>query len=280
MGQQKRGTFLGLLAPAGNGNRVQVFDRITRSRHDGVTPEVIRWALGLIAPAGDTIEVQVEFGYEIGKSDRKRVLADPQSVMPRTIYAEREALRSSKPFRQRRHDARELIRWVIGEPQTSSLLSLILHRPQGEDAYILLTAYIGTLSEPQPWDRAAQSRRQDRGAAWLASTEFWSDYAILFGTESLRCYNCARIIAKPTMDDIIYQVVLCPLCMAELETVHNGLSHVPCIMIDVPCWGPPDDFEPPVYWQPTKFAVPYWTREVMPRRYLLPDDHTRRLHHT
>jgi hypothetical protein len=60
---------------------------------------------------------------------------------------------------------------------TSSLSMILMLKPEG---YVLLTAFWGTLAEPEPWDDRA-FHRDSRGydAARKASIEFWSNHALV-----------------------------------------------------------------------------------------------------
>lgn len=70
------------------------------------------------------------------------------------------------------------------EPATS--LVIILKKAEDEDnLYVLVTAFIGRLAEPEPWDTRAFSRTADSAEAERKSHEFWSTHALLWGTEEI-----------------------------------------------------------------------------------------------
>lgn len=69
-------------------------------------------------------------------------------------------------------------------PELSSSVVVILKKAQDDNFYILITAFIGAMAPPEPWDRNATSE----------SREFWNTHALVWGcektipgTESLEC---------------------------------------------------------------------------------------------
>ncbi|HOZ36467.1 MAG TPA: hypothetical protein PLR18_01395 [bacterium] len=61
---------------------------------------------------------------------------------------------------------------------------MILKKAEDVGGYILITAFVGGLSEPEPWDRNTTP----------ASADFWANHALIWGcepivsgTETTRC---------------------------------------------------------------------------------------------
>jgi len=70
-----------------------------------------------------------------------------------------------------RPNRKGLTRFVLNrEPEDCTCAVLVLKRDEYADIYIVLTAYIGTHSEPEPWDRYATPK----------SEEFWSEHAMIW----------------------------------------------------------------------------------------------------
>ncbi len=66
-----------------------------------------------------------------------------------------------------------LTRFVLGrQPEPCSTLVVILKLIEGGN-YLLITAFIGGLSEPEPWDRNATEQ----------SVAFWNSHALIWGYE-------------------------------------------------------------------------------------------------
>jgi len=60
-------------------------------------------------------------------------------------------------------------------PAPCSSVLVILKPTQEFDAMVLITAFVGTAAEPEPWDRIATEQ------AW----EYWTNHALLWGTEPI-----------------------------------------------------------------------------------------------
>lgn len=55
------------------------------------------------------------------------------------------------------------------EPNPSSMVAIILQKSSKPDEYILITAFIGRLAPPEPWDKRATE----------ASIDFWNTHALI-----------------------------------------------------------------------------------------------------
>jgi len=78
-------------------------------------------------------------------------------------------------YAQRVH-RKGLTRFVMGrEPEDCSSVVVILKRDADSETYVCLSAYIGTHSEPEPWDRFATPQ----------SAEFWMTHALIWDGEEI-----------------------------------------------------------------------------------------------
>jgi len=72
----------------------------------------------------------------------------------------------------RRYGRKGLSRFVVGrEPEQTSCVTVILKRDEYSDTYVCMSAYVGTRSEPEPWDRNATDQ----------SEAFWQSHALVWG---------------------------------------------------------------------------------------------------
>ena len=76
----------------------------------------------------------------------------------------------------RRPNRRGLSRFVVGrEPEDCTSAVIILKLDDYSDTYVCLSAYIGTYSEPEPWDRFATPK----------SEAFWAQHALIWDPSQL-----------------------------------------------------------------------------------------------
>jgi hypothetical protein len=82
----------------------------------------------------------------------------------------------------RRHNRGGHSRFVTNrEPIPSSKLVVILRRSDTDPRlYILITAWIGDKSEPEPWDTRAFAATEDPIFAENRSRDFWSRHALIY----------------------------------------------------------------------------------------------------
>jgi hypothetical protein len=102
------------------------------------------------------VKARVEFGSEIGLSD---CVATTEA--DKVVFAQRPGRRGLSRFAVGRHP----------EP-CSSMITILKQREEDPQSYILITAFVGSGSEPEPWDKNASP----------ASREFWSGHALVFGS--------------------------------------------------------------------------------------------------
>lgn len=142
--------FLGTLASG-----EPVFDRPSSHLHSGVRellPEIFAGVLS----SGRFMTHEHNFGRVVGQTT-----CVATSSSDNIVYAQRLKRAGLTRFVKNR------------QPELSDKAVVILKRDDYEDYYILMTAFIGKLSGPEPWDPRATD--EDR--------EFWSTHALIYGTE-------------------------------------------------------------------------------------------------
>lgn len=114
-------------------------------------------------------KILVEFDHVVGVSTRVET-TDADEI----VYAHRVSTRG-----------RGLTRFVKNrEPEPCKSVVVILMKAREADTYVLITSFIGTLSEPEPWDPNAtpQSRQ-----FWNTNALVWGSEEIVPGTETTIC---------------------------------------------------------------------------------------------
>ena len=135
-----------------------VFDRYNSHLHPGVQ-RILPTALGRINSMGRQFLVEeVVFDHVIGET-----VCVPTGSGDQIVYAKR-------PKRY------GLTRFVVGKPaQPCQTVVAILKRREENDGYVLITAFIGSKPEPEPWDRNATEK----------SVKFWNSHALVWGSEPI-----------------------------------------------------------------------------------------------
>ena len=132
-----------------------VFDR-PRSHHH-LSNDVLANALQrLTTRNAPFVRELIDFGAVIGVTT-----CVPTSTKDEIIYAQRPGRYGASRFVLNR------------APVPSSTVVVIVKQVQEQPAqYILITAFIGSLPEPEPWDKNATT----------ASLDFWSSHALIWGS--------------------------------------------------------------------------------------------------
>lgn len=134
---------------------VGVVDRQRSHLHAGVV-SLLAEALAKIDTQGRGFLVEtVDFGRPVGEATRVKTGEDDEIV-----FAQRLGRAGLSRFVKNR------------KAEPTSAVTVILKKGDQEE-YILITAWIGTQAEPEPWDRNATAR----------SREFWFQNALLWGSE-------------------------------------------------------------------------------------------------
>ncbi|MDD3284033.1 MAG: hypothetical protein PHZ07_00380 [Patescibacteria group bacterium] len=148
-----------------------VFDRPNSHFHDNDADfsRALGQALTYVESAGrEFIEEEVYLGRFIGQSTCVSTDANDE-----IIYAQRTGRTG-------------LTRFVKNHlPEDCNYMVLVLKKAKKGDGYILITAFIGRLSFPEPWDENAFSKHEDPDRARKDSIDFWSSHALIWETEEI-----------------------------------------------------------------------------------------------
>lgn len=138
---------------------IEVFDR--PNSHSHCSTELVAEALKKINSHGIQFLVeQVEFNREIGSSNLIPTTTDFGG--DEIIYA-------------RRKGRKGFTRFVKGKSPSPSKSVVVILKKCSEGFYLLITAFIGEKSFPEPWDPKATPE----------AVEFWKTHALIWGSEAL-----------------------------------------------------------------------------------------------
>jgi hypothetical protein len=144
----------------------KVIDRVNSHIHSN-TWNILPVALAKIEAKGkEFIIEEIDFGRVIGRSIC--VKTNPED---RIWYAQRVNRWGLSRFVRNR------------EPEPCSTIVVILKKAEESGEYILITAFIGHLSEPEPWDQRSFSRQANPAQAEEKSRRFWANHALVWGME-------------------------------------------------------------------------------------------------
>lgn len=171
-----------------------VVDRHTSHLHSTATlllPAVLQQ---IDARGRDLLKEVVDFGRPIGETTC--VGTGPND---RVVYAQRPKRAGFTRFVMNR----------AAEP-CSQIVVILKKGDRGE--YILISAFVGTGAEPEPWDRNATA----------ASREFWSQKALVWGFDAALCHECGETLpSDPRAVAGVGDLVFCVPCAAE----NQGLDY-------------------------------------------------------
>ena len=134
-----------------------VIDRWNSHLHESavkILPEALRKVRAGNRPF---LVEEVKFDHVVGNTTCVRT-TDADEI----LYAKREGRRGHSRFVKGR------------EAEPSSSVVLILKR-RNEGGYVLITAYVGSRAEPEPWDPKSN----------LDSQIFWASHALIWGSETV-----------------------------------------------------------------------------------------------
>ena len=130
-----------------------VYDRPCSHHHIG--GDLLGTVVSRVRLAGlPFVREQVDFGKEIG-----RTICVTTTAADHIIFAQRPGRGGKSRFVTDRQ----------GEP-CSTAVAMFLRMEDRPNSYLLITAFIGSLPEPEPWDRKATE----------ASRDFWSSHALIW----------------------------------------------------------------------------------------------------
>lgn len=153
----------------------------------------------------DLNEVELDFGHTIGKSIRVETGPDDEIVFAR------------RPGRD------GPTRFVLNrEPEPTSKMVVILKRAR--DGFVVITAWIGSKAEPEPWDRFATPR----------SKVFWSRNALVWGSVPVEnppqvCFKCGHSKRRHG----IAGCDSCPCESREAETIDEYVKQSARLVVQV-----------------------------------------------
>jgi len=140
------------------GSDEEVRDRYNSHFHQEVL-QVLPEVLEKIKSRGRTFIIEeIDLGQVIGKSNC--VVTRPNDTI---VYAKRPKRWGYTRFVKNR------------QPEQSSSVAVILKKAEDGDFFIIITAFIGKIAEPEPWDRNATT----------ISREFWNTHALVWGCEEI-----------------------------------------------------------------------------------------------
>ena len=143
-----------------------VVDRPNSHLHDGVK-DLLAETLGMInSERREFIEAEVGFGRVIGKT-----MCVATGEHDEIVFAQRPKRGGLTRFVNHR------------DPETCSSMVVILKKSGA--VYVLITAFIGCKSEPEPWDERAFSLKSDPIEARARSLAFWKSHALVWDGESV-----------------------------------------------------------------------------------------------
>lgn len=144
-----------------------VYDRPRSHLHAGVC-ELLPEALATVDAGGEGfLVVECDFGRVIGQTSR--VATHPGDTI---VYAQRVGRRGLSRFVKNRH------------PEPCQRVTVVLKRDERDAYYVLLSAWIGTRAEPEPWDANATERSVD---FWNSQALVWGSEDVVLGTEQIWC---------------------------------------------------------------------------------------------
>ena len=77
-------------------------------------------------------------------------------------------------------------RFVFGrQPEPCSSLMVVLKATQNRAEFVLITAFVGRKSEPEPWDERYFPQQKNPAEARKRSQDFWAKNALIWGAEEI-----------------------------------------------------------------------------------------------
>ncbi len=145
-----------------------VVDRHNSHLHEtGSMAELLPEALNKINARGrDFLIEEIDFGRVIGET-----ICVATGHSDQIIFARRPKRAGLTRFVKNRR------------PQPCSSLVVILKKAEEDDRYVLITAFVGHISRPEPWDERAFLKQEEPKLAREESISFWSTHALVWGYE-------------------------------------------------------------------------------------------------
>jgi hypothetical protein len=142
-------------------NGFTVVDRHNSHLHSGVAM-LIRPALKGVILRKEFEIIEYDFGFIIGHTH-----CVVTSEEDRIVYRTRDGRNGPTPFAINRR------------PEACTHITMVLKKISDTE-YVTLTAYVGMVAPPEPWDvKALQSDKRGFEVAFEESIEFWSFHALV-----------------------------------------------------------------------------------------------------
>lgn len=157
-------------------NGINVFNRLNSHLHKNVSENILKEALLKISP-------NEEFHKEV--IDMKRIIGKSNCVLinesDEIIYVIRKGRNGPTPIVKNR------------EPVNCSYLTVALKRVE-ENSYLLISAYIGDVSEPEPWDTnfynpfTWEKKENIDEEMYYKSLHFWKTHALIYDESEISLF--------------------------------------------------------------------------------------------
>ncbi len=145
----------------------EVRDRPNSHLHNGIVSLLPEALLSIEAKGRNFIVEEIDMGRIIGETIC--VATRPSDTV---VYAKRP----------KRFGLTRFVKDRQAEPCQSVVV--ILKKAEDANVFILITAFVGSMAEPEPWDRNATKKSYD---FWNSHALVWGKEEIITGTETTRC---------------------------------------------------------------------------------------------
>lgn len=143
-------------------NGRKVFDRV--KSHLKITDELLQETLQKITPSQEYEKFVVKFPRIIGEKRCVKITEKDKII---------------RVIRKGKRHATPMVLYRIPEP-CDSVIVVLLEREDGN--YILITAFIGDESEPEPWHKEITAN----------SISFWKTHALIYDPEDVEKHLCKK----------------------------------------------------------------------------------------
>ncbi|GAB3533130.1 hypothetical protein GCM10027443_18060 [Pontibacter brevis] len=133
-----------------------IFNRVNSHLHTGIESILEDVTRQVNCQGRGYVQEEVNFNYNLGENILVRLNAEDS-----VVYAIRKGRSGYTKFVLNR------------EPEECNTATIVLKKV--EVGYLIITAYIGKISAPEPWDKNATS----------ASLPFWENHALIYGHEDV-----------------------------------------------------------------------------------------------
>lgn len=149
-------------------NGINVFNRLNNHLHKEVSKDILKEALLKLSPNEIFHKEVIDMKRIIGKNNCVSI-----DVNDEIVYVIRKGRNGPTPMVKNK------------EPLDCSYITIILKKME-EDSYLLISSYIGDVSEPEPWDSNFYNlytwEKKDNidEEAYKKSLDFWKSHALIY----------------------------------------------------------------------------------------------------